>query len=57
MAKMFLKQISLGLLGGKKKKKDKKKDVPITTPPPSLFSPPQRDTGEPLAEKTVLGGF
>ncbi len=47
---------SFGLLG-KKKKKNKKKDVPLTQPPPSLFSPPHRDTGEPLAEKTVLGGF
>ena len=47
---------SFGLLG-KKKKKNKKKDVPLTPPPAALFSPPHRDTGEPLAEKTVLGGF
>ena len=47
---------SFGLLGKKKKKKDKKKDVPAIIPP-ALFSPPHRDTGEPLAEKTVLGGF
>ena len=46
---------SFGLLG-KKKKKDKKK-APEAVVPPSLFSPPHRDTGEPLAEKTVLGGF
>ena len=48
---------SFGLLGKKKKKDKKKKDEPLTTPPPALFSPPHRDTGEPLAEKTVLGGF
>ena len=43
---------------GKKKKKKKKDDKPPEAIiPPSLFSPPHRDTGEPLAEKTVLGGF
>ena len=47
---------SFGLLGKKKKKKNKKVDEPAIIPP-SLFSPPHRDTGEPLAEKTVLGGF
>ena len=45
-------------LGKKKgKKNNKKKNAPLTPPPASLFSPPHRDTGEPLAEKTVLGGF
>ena len=56
MGSLLLKQFSFGLLGGKKKKKNKKKDVPAIIPP-ALFSPPHRDTGEPLAEKTVLGGF
>ena len=46
---------SFGLLG--KKKKKKKDKPPEAVIPPSLFSPPHKDTGEALAEKTVLGGF